>query len=563
MARILTSLGDSEPLVEEALREWTENDGSRRLWAADPKLWTDTGEEQWLGWLVMPAGGGALDADLVGRLREHVQEEQIEHVAVLGMGGSSLCPDVLAATFGDETTARGFPRLHVFDSTVPAAVARGTAELDPEHTLFLVASKSGTTIEPNMLLAWFWQTVSERLGRRAGSRFVAITDPGSSLEALAKERGFAGIAYGIPEIGGRFSALSPFGLLPAALMGIDTGDFLSRARAMAEACGPDLAGADNPGVHLGLVMGALARAGRDKLTLVISPGIERLGAWLEQLIAESTGKEAKGVVAIGDEALGDPASYGDDRLFAYVRLPHAPAVGQDDAVDALEAAGHPVVRIEVQAPIDLGAEFFRWEVATAVAGAVLGLNPFLQPDVESAKVAARGLMQTYEKKGSLPRPKKLVQEDGFTVYADRGLRGKKSVQDALRAHLERLGPGDYFALNAYLDSDPATEDHCQAIRLAVRDRHRVASALGFGPRFLHSTGQLHKGGPNSGLFLQVTAEREEPLPIPGEAFSFGVLSMAQAQGDFEVLVERKRRALWVHLDDPETGLARLREWIVD
>ncbi len=562
MARIQTSLGDSGSLVESAARDWTEADGTRRLWSGDASLWTGDSEARWLGWLGMPAGGGALDADLVARLRSHVDKQGIEHLAVLGMGGSSLCPDVLAATLGADARERGFPRLHVFDSTVPDAVRRSLGQLDPERTLFLVASKSGSTIEPNTLLAHCWAELTQRLGEAdAGSRFVAITDPGSSLEALAQERRFVGIAYGMPEIGGRFSALSPFGMLPAALMGLDTGDFLARARAMAEACGPDVAPVDNPGVHLGLVMGALARAGRDKLSCVISPGIERLGAWLEQLIAESTGKHGRGIVAIGDEDLGAPEVYGDDRLFAYVRLAHAPAVGQDAAVDALEAAGQPVVRIEVADPEELGAEFFRWEVATAVAGAVLELNPFDQPDVESAKVAARSLMERFEKKGALPRPKAVLEEDGISLYTENGKKQKGSLRDALLGHLGRLSPGDYFAINAYLDADPHTEADCQAIRLAVRDRHRVATALGFGPRFLHSTGQLHKGGPNTGVFLQITTDPAEDLPVPGQPWSFGVLAGAQAQGDFEVLAERGRRAFWVHLSDPRDGLARLRDWL--
>jgi hypothetical protein len=308
-------------------------------------------------------------------------------------------------------------------------------------------------------------------------------------------------------------------------------------------------------------MGTLARAGRDKLTLVISPGVESLGGWLEQLIAESTGKHGRGIVAIGDEALGIPEAYGDDRLFVYVRLAHAPAVGQDGAVDALEAAGHPVVRIEMADPRDLAAEFFRWQVATAVAGSVLELNPFDQPDVESAKVVARSLMSAYEKKGRLPRMKPVLEEAGITLYADRAAPREATLPEALEAHLARLVPGDYFAINAYLDSSEENDHDLQAIRLAVRDRHRVASTLGYGPRFLHSTGQLHKGGPNTGVYLQITADDADPLDIPGQRYSFGVLASAQAQGDFEVLVERGRRAFWLHLSDPRAGLTRLREWL--
>ncbi len=561
-----TALGGYEKDVEEALGDWRRDDRVRRLWAADASVWTNADEARWLGWLGMPARGGALDADLVARLRAHVEKESIAHVAVLGMGGSSLCPDVLSRTFGGATRARGLPELHVFDSTVPAFIRSAVARLDVARTLFVVSSKSGSTIEPNTLFAWLHNAVASELGAdRAAGRFVAVTDPGSSLERVAKEKGFAGVAHGIPEIGGRFSALSPFGLLPGALMGLDTDDFLARARAMAAACGPDVVPADNPGVRLGIAMGVLAGRGRDKLTCVISPGIASLGAWLEQLIAESTGKHGHGIVPVGDEPVAAPDRYGHDRLFAYVRLASAPSPEQDAAVDALEAAGHPVVRMEMEDARDLGAEFFRWEIAVAVAGAVLGINPFDQPDVEAAKVAARDLMSAYEKEGALPRQEPVLEQDGVTLFSDAEVapaaRRSKSLREALAAHLGRLGPGDYFAINAYLDSSDANEVDLQAVRLGVREQHRVATTLGYGPRYLHSTGQLHKGGPNSGVFLQLTAADADPLPIPGEQYSFGVLAHAQAQGDFQVLVARRRRALWLHLSDPRVGLARLREWL--
>ena len=552
-----TSLAGSAEHALAALEDWRQGDKQRRLWNADTSLWSGADEDRWLGWLEMPAQDGALDSDLVARLRAHTRSESLEHVAILGMGGSSLCPDVLAQTFGDMTDG---PRLHVFDSTVPAAVRSGLARIDLTRTLFVLASKSGSTIEPNMLFALLWDEVQERLGAdRVGSRFVAITDPGSGLEQLAREREFAAIAYGVPEIGGRFSALSTFGMLPGALMGLDTRDFLARARTMAEACGPDVPAADNPGVHLGVVMGALAQAGRDKLTFVISPRIASLGAWLEQLLAESTGKHGTGIVAIGDEPVGTPENYRDDRLFAYIRLASAPDADQDAKIDALEAAGHPLVRIEMDDERDLGAEFYRWEMATAAAGAVLGLNPFDQPDVESAKLAARSLMASYEKQGALPAREPVLSEDGIQLFADPGAPAATSLGEALAGHLGRLGPGDYFSINAYLDATRETEADLGAIRLAVRNAHRVATSRGYGPRFLHSTGQLHKGGPNSGVFLQLTCDDPDALPIPGEGYSFGVLADAQAQGDFDVLVERGRRALWLHLSDPRAGLSRLRE----
>jgi transaldolase/glucose-6-phosphate isomerase len=557
MPRFETSLASSEAPVLAALADWRQSDKVRRLWNADTSLWSGEDEDRWLGWLELPAQGGALDGDLVARLLEHVQSESIEHVAVLGMGGSSLCPNVLARTFGEATDG---PQLHVFDSTVPAAVRSGVSRIDLGRTLFVVASKSGSTIEPNMLFAHLFDEVQKKLGAdRTGSRFVAITDRGSRLEQLARDREFAGIAYGVPEIGGRYSALSPFGMLPGALMGLDTSDFLARAQTMAEACGPDVPPADNPGVHLGLVMGALARAGRDKLTFVISPEIATLGAWLEQLIAESTGKHGKGIVAIGDEPVGTPEVYGDDRLFVYLRLASSASPDQDAKIDALEAAGHPVVRIEMDDPRDLGAELYRWEMATAAAGALLGVNPFTQPDVESAKVVAQKLMAAYEKEGALPARKPVLEEDGIQLFADPGAPGAASLRDTLAGHLGRLQAGDYFSINAYLDATDENEADLNAIRLAVRNRHRVATSRGYGPRFLHSTGQLHKGGPNTGVFLQLTSDDPDALPIPGQRYSFGTLAGAQAQGDFDVLVERGRRALWLHLSDPRAGLARLRE----
>ena len=563
------ALGDWAPAVERALQDWTEAGNVARLWAGDRSLWSGEDEDRWLGWLQAPEQHGGLDAAVVESLASQIERESIAHVAVLGMGGSSLCPDVLSHSFGADAIRRGFPRLHVFDSTVPAQIRARLDALDLEHTLFIVSSKSGSTIEPNVLFAYLHEQLVERLGRdRAGGRFAAVTDPGSALERLAQERGFAGVAHGVPTIGGRFSALSSFGLLPGALIGLDPDAFLAPARAMARACGPDVPPHDNPGVKLGLAMGALASRGRDKLCLVISPVLASLGAWLEQLIAESTGKQGRGIVAIGDERLGPPEVYGDDRLFCYVRVASEPAAleqaAQDRAVDALEAAGHPVVRLHVASPMDLAAEFFRWELATATAGAVLSMNPFTQPDVEAAKRAARSLMQAFEESGALPARQPILDAEDMTWFSDSGIAARSASGNAravLASHLERLTAGDYFAVNAYLANSRRNDAELQALRHAVRDRRRVATSLGYGPRFLHSTGQLHKGGPNSGVFLQITARDPEDLPIPGQRYSFGVLAGAQAQGDFDVLVERGRRVLWVELADPDTGLPRLRELV--
>lgn len=551
-------LGANTPLLDRALEDWEAHGKVAQMWTGDPTLWAGEDEDRWVGWMQAVRDGGGLDAEVVTALAQHIERESLRHIAVLGMGGSSLCPDVLADTFGAETAKRGFPSLHVFDSTVPAQIEERLGDIDLARTLFIVSSKSGSTIEPNMLYAHLYARVEAAVGHeKAPGRFAAVTDPGSTLEALARQTGFAGIAYGVPEIGGRFSALSAFGLVPGGLMGLDTAEFLRRAQGMARACGATVAPAENPGVKLGLAMATLATAGRDKLSLVISPGIGTLGAWLEQLICESTGKIDRGIVAIGDEVLGAPAVYGEDRLFVYIRLASDPAPEQDELVDALEAAGQPIIRLDVPTPLDLGAEFFRWEIATAAAGAVLKMNPFGQPDVEAAKIAARVLMEEFEEHGALPAHTPLLEEDGIKLFADPGLTVSGTLAEALTAHLARLEAGDYFAVNAYLASSRRNDAGLQALRHAVRDSHRVATSLGYGPRFLHSTGQLHKGGPNSGVFLQITSKAAPDLEIPGQRYSFGVLAAAQAQGDFEVLVERGRRAVWVALEDVHEGLPRL------
>jgi transaldolase/glucose-6-phosphate isomerase len=504
------SLGPYQDAFTSANRRWREAKQSERLWMKDASLWTGRDEGRWLGWL-----------DVVGR--EHSRVGELESLAretagfrdvvVLGMGGSSLCPDVLRQSFGPRP---GHPRLHVLDSTVPAQIAELEAVIDLEETLFVVASKSGTTAEPNAFEKYFFDRV------RSGERFVAITDPGSSLERLAGERGYRRVIHGEPAIGGRFSALSRFGMGPAAMAGIDPRLFLERALRMIEACGPH--SDDNPGVALGIALGTLARAGRDKLTLFTSPEIASFGGWLEQLLAESTGKDGKGIVPVDREGPGD--SYGDDRVFAYI------GIGPTGALDDLEREGHPVLRIELDSVEGLAEEFFRWEIATAVAGSLLELNPFDQPDVEAAKVATRALMARFEETGELPRP---------------------PAGGELKDLLSTLEPGDYFAINAFVAMNAENDSELQALRLRVRDEKQVATTLGYGPRYLHSTGQLHKGGPNRGVFLQITADDARDLPIPGQRYTFGQMKAFQAAGDFEVLRARGRRALHVHLgaDVPE------------
>jgi transaldolase/glucose-6-phosphate isomerase len=478
------------------------------------------------------------------------------------MGGSSLCPEVLKETFG---RIPGFPELLVLDSTDPAQLRTVEARLNVPRTLFIVASKSGSTLEPNIFKAYFLDRVKRELGPgQAGSRFVAITDPGSGLEKEARAEGFRHVFPGVKAVGGRYSALSNFGLVPAAVMGLDVERLLHEAERMEQACAPGVPAAENPGLALGTILGVLGLKEIDKLTLVTSPGVYDLGAWLEQLVAESTGKDGKGIIPVDRERIGPPSAYGDDRLFCYLRLQSAPDAVQDAALAALEAAGKPVVRIPLASPYALGQEFFRWEIATAVAGALLGIHPFNQPDVEASKLATRALTSAYEKSGVLPDEKPFFEGEGVKLLADAANaqalveRGERSLAGILRAHLERLGPGDYFATLAYLEMNAAHEEAIQDFRHQVRDRKRVATCLGFGPRFLHSTGQAYKGGPGSGVFLQITCDDARDVPVPGQNYSFGVVKAAQARGDFQVLSERKRRALRAHLGaDVARGLRTL------
>ena len=539
----LTLPPDLEKQVRRTLEEWTAGGKVRRLWARDATLWTGADEAEWLGWLgIVEDQPGRIDQ--LRRVAEDVKRERFTHALLLGMGGSSLCPELLKETFG---RVDGFPELFVLDSTDPAQIRALERKVDLAKTLFIVASKSGSTLEPNIFKQYFFERVRQIVGaERAGSRFVAITDPGSRLQQVAEADRFRQVFFGVPSIGGRYSALSDFGMVPAAVMGLDVARLLGRAKEMADACGGNVPAEKNPGAVLGVVLGVLATQGRDKVTLVVSPAIYDLGAWLEQLLAESTGKEGKGLIPVDREPLGPPEVYGADRLFVYLRLASAPDARQDLAVIALERAGQPLVRITVDGPYDLGAELFRWEFATAVAGSVLGVNAFDQPDVEASKVATRRLTEEYERTGTLP-------PESPTCVSEANLTA------TLRAHLRTLAPGDYFAILAYLEMNAAHEATLQGIRRAVRDRYRVATCLGFGPRFLHSTGQAYKGGPNTGVFLQITCEDAADLAVPGQAYTFGVVKAAQARGDLAVLAERGRRALRVHLDtDAPRGLQMLR-----
>jgi transaldolase / glucose-6-phosphate isomerase len=551
---------DLDAAVRTTLREWTERGKVARLWARDASLWTGTDEASWLGWL------GIVDEQLarvddLRRVAQDTRQAGFTHVLLLGMGGSSLCPEVLRMTFG---ALPGWPALSVLDSTDPAQVRAAEARVDLGRTLCVVSSKSGTTLEPNIFKEYLFEQVKDTVGpAKSGDRFVAITDPGSRLEDIARTDRFRHVFHGLPSIGGRYSALSDFGMAPAALMGLDVERLLREVQAMVHACAARSPAEENPGAVLGAILGVLASHGRDKVTLVAASGIHDLGAWLEQLLAESTGKTGTGLIPVDREPLGPPELYGSDRLFVYLRLRSAPDVAQDRAVASLQAAGHPVVRIEVPEPYQIAAEFFRWEFATAVAGSILGINPFDQPDVEASKVATRRLTDEFEKTGHLPAEMPILEADGVRLFADPRnaaelAAAERTLPGLLRAHLGRVRPGDYFALLAFVEMAQAHEEALKGLRTRIRDRYRVATSLGFGPRFLHSTGQAYKGGPNTGVFLQITCDDAADLPVPGRRYTFGVVKAAQARGDFEVLAERGRRALRVHLGpDVVAGLRTL------
>ncbi len=545
--------------VRAALREWAETGKVRRLWARDAALWTGADEGKWLGWLSV-ADDQLAHIDHLRRVAEEVKSAGFTHALLLGMGGSSLCPEVLRMTFG---RLGGYPELLVLDSTDPAQIRAAERTIDLAKTLFIVSSKSGTTLEPNIFKQYFFDRVKQVVGPdQAGSRFIAITDPGSTLQEVAEGDRFRQVFFGMPSIGGRYSALSDFGMVPAAAMGLDVARLLGQAEEMAHACAACVPVEENPGAVLGIILGVLAKQGRDKVTLIASPGIHDLGAWLEQLLAESTGKEGKGLIPVDREPLGHPSVYGQDRLFIYLHLEPAPDPGQDETVAALEEAGQPVVRIRLDDPHDLGAEFFRWEFATAVAGAVMSVNPFDQPNVQESKDNTKQLLDEYRVTRALPEGRPILSDGEIRLYGDgnsaAAVEGRRNLSAALNAHLSRVQPGDYVALTAFLERSPSTEKALGEIRRSLRDRFKVATTLGYGPRFLHSTGQLHKGGGDNGLFLQFTAEDRVDLPIPGEPYSFGVMKRAQALGDLRSLEKRQRRALRIHIvGDLEAGLERV------
>jgi glucose-6-phosphate isomerase len=544
-----------------AVSDW-QNGKIDRLWARDASLWTNDDEAKWLGWL-----------DIVERqqkelaqfraLAQDIQKAGYEYALLLGMGGSSLCPEVLAETFGKQN---GFPRFSIVDSTDPAQVRAAEQSVDLKKTVIIVSSKSGSTLEPNILKQYFLGRMKQLVGAEAGRHFIAVTDPGSHMEQVAKGDGFRHIFYGDPQIGGRYSALSNFGLVPAAVMGLDVEKLLKRARSAVDACHvTDVK--KNVGVQLGLILGEAANAGRDKITFFTSPPVYDMGAWFEQLIAESTGKVGKGITPVDLEEIAAADRYGVDRVFAYVRLEGADNARLDAAVEKLEKAGQPVVRLAMRDVYDAAEQFFTWEIATAVAGSVMGINAFNQPDVEAAKIETRRLTTEYEETGKLPEQAPIFDDGKIKLFADaqyasvlHGAQdvGQPDLTGYLRAHLAQLRPEDYFAVLGFIQRDREHEKTMQKLRHAVRDKKRVATCLGFGPRFLHSTGQDYKGGPNTGVFLQITAEHASDLAIPGQKYTFGVVIDAQAAGDLSVLQQRGRRALRAHLGkDVEAGLQYL------
>jgi transaldolase / glucose-6-phosphate isomerase len=544
------ALGDGiKKSVEKSTEEWRASAKIRRLWHKDKSIWTGDDEDKWLGWLKSPATADIADYEDFAR---RVKGQNFSDAVVLGMGGSSLGPEVLAKTFPKKS---GFPKLHVLDSTDPAQVRAMEASVNIAKTLFIVSSKSGGTTEPNAMKDYFFDRVAKAIGKdKAGHRFIAVTDRGSSLEKVATKQGFARVFHGEPSIGGRYSVLSPFGLVPAAAAGIEVRTLITHALAMVRSCGPDVPPHENPGVQLGLAIGLAGLEGRDKVTIFSSRKIADFGAWAEQLIAESTGKEGKGLIPIDGEPLGEPSAYGDDRFFIDLRTEGEDDAAHDEKLAALEKAGHPLVRIVMKSVDRIGQEFFRFEMATAVAGSVLGINPFNQPDVESAKIKTRELIAAFEKTGALPGEEPVASSPQADLYTDqhnaaelREAGADGTLGSWIKAHLSRTDSGDYVALLAYIERDKAFIDALQKMRVAVRDKRHVATCAEFGPRFLHSTGQAYKGGPDSGVFLQITADDGEDLSVPGQKASFGVIKAAQARGDFDVLTERGRRALRVHL----------------
>jgi transaldolase/glucose-6-phosphate isomerase len=564
---IITSL---PPAVENAFKlrvsAWEQNDTVGRIWAGDASLWTNSDEHKWLGWLdVIEAQLASLDQ--LREVQRNAATNRFDHALVLGMGGSSLSAKLFRTVFG---RIDGAPDLHVLDSTDPAQIKSLENQLDLSRTLFIISSKSGTTLESKMFRRYFFKRVEESLGaKRAANNFIAITDSGSELDEIARLFGFSQIVHGVPNIGGRYSALSSFGMIPASIIGLDVERLLRRADVMRVQCGPNIPVRNNPGAILGLALGVAAEYGRDKVTIVTSPRILELGGWLEQLLSESTGKRGKGLIPVVGECLGGSDSYGMDRVFVYVRDECNPDKTQDRAVDKLKSDGQAVISMHLQEIYDVGAELFRWEFATIVAAAVLGVNPFDQPDVEASKLATKRLTKAYERTGEFPVERPIARDQDLDLYCndvkmiDLADTGKSlDLTRVVTEHLSKLAEGDYLAILAYVELNSVNHDVLQRIRHSINHACRVATCLGYGPQYLHSTGQLYKGGPNTGVFFQITCEDVYDLPVPGFACSFGAMKASQALGDFESLSKRGRRVVRMHIrGEVQSGLHRIAELI--
>jgi transaldolase/glucose-6-phosphate isomerase len=537
--------GSSQGDILKWMDRLEKQDFPRRLWRKDAALWSDDLEEQQqiknaLGWLHV-AEQMENQLDQLHAFYNEVVEEGFRHVLHIGMGGSSLAPSVFQHVFS--TNGHGLP-LTVLDSTVPATILKLQQTLPLEDTLVIIASKSGKTTETLSLGDYFFHLISNLKGPRAVDNFVVITDPGTQLAELAKSKGYRRIFLNYPDIGGRYSALSFFGMLPAVLHGIDVDQLLQRALRMRHACDACVPLAENPGIALGAVLGEAGRMGRDKVTFITDPRLESFAMWLEQLLAESTGKDGTGLIPVAGEPIGTPEDYGEDRLFAVIQLRDRP-LADDDRVKALREAGNPVLAITLDDPLDLGQEFFRWEIATAVAGSILNINPFNQPNVQESKDNTARLLVQLEKEGRLPAEGPNFKVDSITVFTSEAETDLDQALSDLFAHKK---PGAYFAIMAYLEERSATDQLLQSIRRLVRDRLSIATTVGYGPRFLHSTGQLHKGGPESGLFLQLTAEDDVDPEIPNAEYTFGMLKRAESLGDLQSLQRRELPILHIHLD---------------
>lgn len=551
MIRMAFEAGPLTDRVNEAIAVANAEDVHRRLRNKDASLWKSDPEnvrgiDNSLGWLNVAEEM----IGVAGELRQFAESvrARFKHVMVCGMGGSSLCPEVLARTFGPQ---EGFPQLLVLDSTDPDVLSSFAETIDVERCLFVIASKSGSTTEPNVFYKFWYEEVQKRR-ENPGENFIAITDPGSPLEDTASELKFHRTFLNQPDIGGRYSALSYFGMVPAALMGLDVHNFLERAiEAKAD---------EDDAMRLGAIMGECANAGRDKLTLVIDPAIATLGLWIEQLVAESTGKESKGILPVNGEPLGGPEVYGNDRLFVSISV-GAIAHETQAKVEALAAAGHPVVNRVLAGAYDLAAEFYAWEFATACAGWRLGINPFDQPNVQEAKDATKELLASFERRGRLEERTELATEDSITIYGEEKTEAS-SIAEVLRAHLATVKRGDYIAFLNYIEQTPEIDNQFQQLRTHLRDLTKCAVTIGYGPRFLHSTGQIHKGGPDTGVFFQIIANDERDLAIPGESYTFSILKQAQAFGDFSALAKRGRRVIGIDLGNNTTaGLERLKNFL--